>query len=47
MSVQNDGKMIRAELEKDGKTVTLESEYILAATGVRPNTEGLLSLIHI
>mgnify|MGYP000403883983 CR=1 FL=1 len=41
VSVQNDGKMIRAELEKDGKTFTLESEYILAATGVRPNTEGL------
>lgn len=40
-SVQNDGRTIKAELEKDGKTFALESEYILAATGVRPNTEGL------
>lgn len=41
VSVQNDGKTVKAEFEKDGKTFHIESEMILAATGVRPNTEGL------
>ena len=41
VSVQNDGKTVKAEFEKDRKTFHIESEMILAATGVRPNTEGL------
>lgn len=40
-SVDNDGKTVKAQFEKDGKTFALESECILAATGVRPNTEEL------
>ncbi|MEG1990782.1 MAG: dihydrolipoyl dehydrogenase [Christensenella sp.] len=41
VDVKNDGKKIKAQCEKDGKTFTIESEYILAATGIRPNTEDL------
>lgn len=39
--VKNDGKTVRAQFEKNGKTFELQSRAILAATGVRPNTEGL------
>ena len=39
--VKNDGKTVRAQFEKDGKMFELQSRAILAATGVRPNTEGL------
>ncbi len=41
LGVENDGKMAAVALEKDGKQFAIEAEYILAATGVRPNTEGL------
>lgn len=41
VSVKNDGKTVAANFEKDGKTFCIESEMILAATGVRPNTEEL------
>lgn len=40
-SVDNDGKTVKAQFEKDGKTFALESECIFAATGIRPNTEEL------
>ena len=39
--VKNDGKTVCACFEKNGKTFELQSEAVLAATGVRPNTEGL------
>ncbi len=41
IGVKNDGKKVKADLEKDGKPFCIESEMVLAATGVRPNTEGL------
>lgn len=37
----NDGKTVKAQFEKDGKPFAIEGECILAATGVRPNTEEL------
>lgn len=41
VEVKNDGKTVKALLEKDGKTFAIESECILAATGVKPNTDEL------
>jgi dihydrolipoamide dehydrogenase len=41
LAVGNDGKKATATLEKDGKRFVIETEYVLAATGVRPNTQGL------
>ena len=41
VSVENDGKKVKATLEKNGKNFVLESEAILAATGIRPNTNEL------
>lgn len=41
MTVENDGKKVKAHFEKDGKTFVIESEAILAATGIRPNTDEL------
>ncbi len=41
VKVSNDGKNIEAQFEKDGKIFTLQSEYILAATGIVPNVEEL------
>ena len=39
--IDNDGLKSVATLEKDGKQFSIESEYVLAATGIRPNTQGL------
>lgn len=41
VKVDNDGKKVVAQFEKDGKTFAIESECILAATGIRPNTDEL------
>ena len=41
VKIQNDGKKASAALDKDGKQFVIESEYVLAATGIRPNLEGL------
>ena len=41
MCIRDSGKTVRAQFEKDGKMFELQSRAILAATGVRPNTEGL------
>ncbi len=41
LSVVNDGKTAKTTLKKDGEPFTIESEYVLAATGIRPNLQGL------
>ncbi len=41
LRVENDGKTVAAKIEKDGKTFVVKADAVLAATGIRPNTEGL------
>jgi dihydrolipoamide dehydrogenase len=41
VKIENDGKVAKATLEKDGKQFAVETGYVLAAAGVRPNLQGL------
>lgn len=40
-AVKNDGKTVKATLECNGKSQTVEAEVVLAATGISPNTQEL------
>ncbi|HEX5581599.1 MAG TPA: dihydrolipoyl dehydrogenase [Gemmatimonadaceae bacterium] len=36
-----DGDMVRVEIDKDGKTETLEADYVLVSVGRRPSLKGI------